>query len=66
MRIAGIIIVKHPAVKPVLGGFICSMKAFCQMQLSSILMDTTRIRPTTICLFRYGNRVLVSEGFDTG
>lgn len=28
-------------------------------------MDTTRIRPIAICLFRYGNRVLVSEGFDT-
>ncbi len=28
-------------------------------------MDTTRIRPIAICLFRNGNRILVSEGFDT-
>lgn len=28
-------------------------------------MDTTRIRPIAICLFRHGNRILVSEGFDT-
>ncbi|MEJ7701535.1 MAG: NUDIX hydrolase [Pyrinomonadaceae bacterium] len=28
-------------------------------------MDTTRIRPISICLFRHENRVLVSEGFDT-
>lgn len=28
-------------------------------------MDTTRIRPIAICLFRRGNRILVSEGFDT-
>ncbi len=27
-------------------------------------MDTTRIRPIAICLFRDGNRILVSEGFD--
>ncbi|MBA2606151.1 MAG: NUDIX domain-containing protein [Acidobacteriota bacterium] len=27
-------------------------------------MDTTRIRPIAICLFRHGNRILVSEGFD--
>ncbi len=28
-------------------------------------MDTTRIRPIAICLFRNANRILVSEGFDT-
>ena len=28
-------------------------------------MDTTRIRPIAICLFRNENRILVSEGFDT-
>jgi len=28
-------------------------------------MDTTRIRPIAICLFRNGNRILVSEVFDT-
>lgn len=28
-------------------------------------MDTTRIRPIAICLFRSGNRILVSQGFDT-
>jgi 8-oxo-dGTP pyrophosphatase MutT (NUDIX family) len=28
-------------------------------------MDTTRIRPIAVCLFRNGNRILVSEGFDT-
>lgn len=28
-------------------------------------MDTTRIRPISVCLFRHGNRILVSEGFDT-
>ncbi|MDQ4122954.1 MAG: NUDIX domain-containing protein [Acidobacteriota bacterium] len=28
-------------------------------------MDTTRIRPIAICLLRNGNRILVSEGFDT-
>lgn len=28
-------------------------------------MDTTRIRPIAICLFRNKNRILVSEGFDT-
>lgn len=28
-------------------------------------MDTTRIRPIAICLFRHGNRILVCEGFDT-
>ncbi|HXH70896.1 MAG TPA: NUDIX hydrolase [Pyrinomonadaceae bacterium] len=28
-------------------------------------MDATRIRPIAICLFRHGNRILVSEGFDT-
>ena len=28
-------------------------------------MNTTRIRPIAICLFRNGNRILVSEGFDT-
>ncbi len=28
-------------------------------------MDTTRIRPIAICLFRNGTRILVSEGFDT-
>lgn len=28
-------------------------------------MDTTRIRPIAICLFRDGDRILVSEGFDT-
>ena len=28
-------------------------------------MDTTRIRPIAICLFRNGNQILVSEGFDT-
>lgn len=28
-------------------------------------MDTTRIRPIAICLFRHGDRILVSEGFDT-
>lgn len=28
-------------------------------------MDTTRIRPIAICLFRNGDRILVSEGFDT-
>lgn len=28
-------------------------------------MDTTRIRPIAICLFRNRNRILVSEGFDT-
>ena len=28
-------------------------------------MDTTRIRPIAICLFRQGNRILVSGGFDT-
>jgi 8-oxo-dGTP pyrophosphatase MutT (NUDIX family) len=27
-------------------------------------MDTTRIRPISICLFRDGDRILVSEGFD--
>jgi 8-oxo-dGTP pyrophosphatase MutT (NUDIX family) len=27
-------------------------------------MDTTRIRPIAICLFRNRNRILVSEGFD--
>lgn len=27
-------------------------------------MDTTRIRPIAICLFRNKNRILVSEGFD--
>lgn len=27
-------------------------------------MDTTCIRPIAICLFRNGNRILVSEGFD--
>lgn len=27
-------------------------------------MDTTRIRPIAICLFRNGNKILVSEGFD--
>ena len=29
------------------------------------LMDTTRIRPIAICLFRHNNRILVSEGFDS-
>jgi 8-oxo-dGTP pyrophosphatase MutT (NUDIX family) len=28
-------------------------------------MDTTRIRPISVCLFRYENQILVSEGFDT-
>jgi 8-oxo-dGTP pyrophosphatase MutT (NUDIX family) len=28
-------------------------------------MDTTRIRPIAVCLFRSENRILVSEGFDT-
>jgi len=28
-------------------------------------MNTTRIRPIAICLFRNGNRISVSEGFDT-
>jgi len=28
-------------------------------------MDTTRIRPIAVCLFRHENRILVSEGFDT-
>lgn len=28
-------------------------------------MDTTRIRPISICLFRHGNRILLHEGFDT-
>jgi len=28
-------------------------------------MDTTRIRPIAVCLFRKANRILVSEGFDT-
>jgi 8-oxo-dGTP pyrophosphatase MutT (NUDIX family) len=28
-------------------------------------MDTTRIRPIAICLFRHENRILLSEGFDT-
>ena len=28
-------------------------------------MDTTRIRPIAICIFRHENRILVSEGFDT-
>ncbi len=28
-------------------------------------MDTTRIRPIAVCLFRNGNRILVSQGFDT-
>ena len=28
-------------------------------------MDTTRIRPISVCLFHHENRVLVSEGFDT-
>jgi 8-oxo-dGTP pyrophosphatase MutT (NUDIX family) len=28
-------------------------------------MDTTRIRPIAVCLFRNENRILVSEGFDT-
>jgi len=28
-------------------------------------MDTTRIRPIAICLFRNRGRILVSEGFDT-
>lgn len=28
-------------------------------------MDTTRIRPISVCLFRSRNRILVSEGFDT-
>jgi len=28
-------------------------------------MDTTRIRPIAVCLFRHANRILVSEGFDT-
>lgn len=28
-------------------------------------MDTTRIRPIAVCLFRHDNRILVSEGFDT-
>jgi len=28
-------------------------------------MDTTRIRPIAICLFRNNGRILVSEGFDT-
>jgi 8-oxo-dGTP pyrophosphatase MutT (NUDIX family) len=28
-------------------------------------MDTTRIRPIAVCLFRDENRILVSEGFDT-
>jgi ADP-ribose pyrophosphatase YjhB (NUDIX family) len=27
-------------------------------------MDPSRIRPIAICLFRHGNRMLVSEGFD--
>lgn len=27
-------------------------------------MDTTRIRPIAVCLFRHENRILVSEGFD--
>ena len=27
-------------------------------------MDTTRIRPIAVCLFRHANRILVSEGFD--
>jgi 8-oxo-dGTP pyrophosphatase MutT (NUDIX family) len=27
-------------------------------------MDTTRIRPIAVCLFRNNNRILVSEGFD--
>lgn len=27
-------------------------------------MDTSRIRPIAVCLFRHENRVLVSEGFD--
>jgi ADP-ribose pyrophosphatase YjhB (NUDIX family) len=28
-------------------------------------MDPSRIRPIAICLFRHGERMLVSEGFDT-
>ena len=28
-------------------------------------MDTTRIRPIAVCLFRNNNRILVSEGFDS-
>ena len=28
-------------------------------------MDTTRIRPIAVCLFRHDNRILVSEGFDS-
>lgn len=28
-------------------------------------MDTTRIRPIAVCLFRNDNRILVSEGFDS-
>jgi 8-oxo-dGTP pyrophosphatase MutT (NUDIX family) len=28
-------------------------------------MDTTRIRPISVCLFHHENRVLVSQGFDT-
>jgi ADP-ribose pyrophosphatase YjhB (NUDIX family) len=28
-------------------------------------MDETRIRPIVICLFRDGDRILVSEGFDS-
>src|SRR3990170_4725004 len=28
-------------------------------------MDTTRIRPIAVCLFRNNNRILVHEGFDT-
>ena len=28
-------------------------------------MDTTRIRPIAVCLFRHNNRILVHEGFDT-
>ena len=27
-------------------------------------MDTTRIRPIAVCLFRHENRILVSKGFD--
>lgn len=37
MRIAGIIIVKHPAVKPVLGGFI--------LQHEGILSDAIKLNP---------------------
>lgn len=28
-------------------------------------MDTTRIRPIAVCLFRNNNRILVHEGFDS-